>query len=284
MTFESEVAADKDRFFRGSCVDFQYGRTPTGQRFATVITSGLWYAVRVYMEEDHSELSNAWFQPSDRFLFKTQHATLDGAKDQVKKHRRELIAGDYKAFLCNLPPEKRYQRNVVTAVIRHLAEGTFETRDFSNVKIIKKTPSDCAKNPDSYLKRGDIVQTNFILVANHEGIYIGNGKVIHVSGHGGGKSASVAREGNLLGDFVSNASDGIRVFVLRVRFRTPEEIARQAEKYRDEQFRAGEYDLFKQNCQHFAALCAFGVEYSGDLERLRSNFNQIIMAGRSLFM
>ncbi len=44
-------------------------------------------------------------------------------------------------------------------------------------KIIKKTPSDCAANPEKYLRRGDIVQTNFALVENHEGIYIGNGKV-----------------------------------------------------------------------------------------------------------
>uniref|UniRef100_A0A914WPN1 LRAT domain-containing protein n=1 Tax=Plectus sambesii TaxID=2011161 RepID=A0A914WPN1_9BILA len=255
MTFESEVEADRDSFFRGQCVQLQYGRTPTGQQFATIITHGLWYA----------------------------HATWDGAKGKVAEYRRQLEAGDYKAFLCNLPPEKRYQRNIVSALIRHFSEGTFETRDFSSTKIIKTTPSDCANNPDSYLQRGDIVQTNFILVANHEGIYIGNGKVIHVSGHGGGKTASVAREGRLLGDFVSDTDNAIRVLVLRVRFRTPEEIAKQAEAYRDQKFRAGEYDLFVKNCQHFAALCAFGVEYSGDIERLGSNFNQLAMAARSFF-
>ncbi|KAE9547171.1 hypothetical protein FO519_009618 [Halicephalobus sp. NKZ332] len=220
----------------------------------------------------------------DHYYSGIVHATFEGAKDKVKEYHRQLEAGDYKAFLCNLPPEKRYHRNVVSAVIQHLSEGTFETRDFSSAKIIKTTPSTCATNPDYYLKRGDIVQTNFFTVANHEGIYIGNGKVIHVSGHGEGKAASVAREGRLFGDFVSNADDAIRILVLRVRFRTPEEIAKQAEAYRDQKFRAGEYDLFKQNCQHFVALCAFGVEYSGDLERLQSNFNQLAMAARSIMM
>ena len=282
MTFREEVEADRDSFFRGHCVQMKFGKTSTGQQFATLITEGLWYAVRVYMEEDHSELEKAWWQPGDRFLFKTQHATREGAGDKVAEYERQLRAGDYKAFLCNLPPAKRYHRSVVTAVFDHFAPGSFETRELSDAKIIKKTPRSCARNPDSYLKRGDIVQTNFYCVANHAGIYIGNGKVIHVSGHGGGKEASVAREGRLFGDFVSSADDEIRVLVLRVRFRTPEEIAKQAEAYRDQKFREGEYDLFTQNCQHFAALCAFGVDYSGDLENLNSSFIQLTMAALAL--
>jgi len=212
------------------------------------------------MEEDHSELSNAGFQPYDRFLFNTQHATYDGAKEKVREYRRQLQAGDYKAFLCNLPAAKNMHSM--------RSEVTFETRDLSDAIIIKTTPSDCSLRPDSYLRPGDIVQTSFVLVANHEGIYIGNGKVIHVSGHGGGKKAAVAREGRLLGDFVSNPGDPIRVLVMRVRFRTPDEIVKQAEAYRDQKFRAGEYDLFTKNCQHFATLCALGVEYSGDVEAL----------------
>ena len=93
---------------------------------------------------------------------------------------------------------------------------------------------------------------------------------------------SVAREGRLLGDSVHNPDDAICVLVLRVRFQTPEEIAKLVEAYRDQKFRAGEYDLFVKNCQHFVALCTSGVEYSGDLERLSSNFNQLAMAARSI--
>ncbi|CAI2352578.1 unnamed protein product [Caenorhabditis sp. 36 PRJEB53466] len=231
MTFESEVEADRDSFFRGTCKQLEYGKTPTGQKFATVITSGAWYA------------------PGDRFLFKTQHATWDGALEKKKEYHRQLTHGKFKAFLCNLPAEKRYRRNIFSAVTHYLLDDQdFESRDFSSARIVKTTPSDCADRPDKYLKRGDIVQTDFLLAANHEGIYIGNGKVIHVSGHGGGKSASVAREGRLLGDFVGKSGESVRVLVLRLKFRTGEEIARQAEAYSDGKFREGEYDLFMEMC------------------------------------
>uniref|UniRef100_A0AC34FLR7 LRAT domain-containing protein n=1 Tax=Panagrolaimus sp. ES5 TaxID=591445 RepID=A0AC34FLR7_9BILA len=52
--------------------------------------------------------------------------------------------------------------------------------------------------------------------------------------------------------------------VFRVRFRSPNEIVETAKEYANGEYRHGEYNLIMKNCQHFATLCALGVEQCGD--------------------
>lgn len=84
----------------------------------------------------------------------------------------------------------------------------------------------------------------------------------HVSGHGGGKAESVARIGQLLGNFVHKPDDPIRVVVYRLRVQTRDQIAQHAIDWSEEGFRAGEYNLLTKNCQHFARLCTVDSEFA----------------------
>lgn len=94
--------------------------------------------------------------------------------------------------------------------------------------------------------------------------------MVHVSGHGEGKDESVARIGQLLGDFVDKPDATIRVVVFRIRFQTGDKIAKRAKEWANNQFRAGEYNLLIKNCQHFARLCAINCEECGDTEIVKT--------------
>lgn len=56
---------------------------------------------------------------------------------------------------------------------------------FSHVAYrVRKLPPDCVDNSAFYLKPGDHIQRRLdsaIPFANHEGIYLGNGKVAHIN-------------------------------------------------------------------------------------------------------
>ncbi|PIC29314.1 hypothetical protein B9Z55_020935 [Caenorhabditis nigoni] len=128
-------------------------------------------------------------------------------------------------------------------------------------------------NPDkdaAPLITGDIIATPIAKVlqlftgkiALHVAIYLGDGRVSHVSGHGGGKAAGVARIGRLLGDFTTKGTETIWLLNLLLRIRSGEEIAKKAEEFAANEFRKGDYNVFLRNCQHFVALCATGGEFA----------------------
>uniref|UniRef100_A0A914CII3 LRAT domain-containing protein n=1 Tax=Acrobeloides nanus TaxID=290746 RepID=A0A914CII3_9BILA len=116
-----------------------------------------------------------------------------------------------------------------------LRKGDYEKmpRKFPQKIVIRLMPKECAKYPEKYLRKGDHIQTDWHGFS-HEAIYIGNGKVIHMSGHGESKSQACAREGNLVPDFVGrvnsvdadNSYAEIRVIVYCLRVRTPDEIVK----------------------------------------------------------
>lgn len=94
-------------------------------------------------------------------------------------------------------------------------------------------------------------------------------QVVHVSGDGDEQSGSVARIGELLGDFVGKPDGTIRVVVYRIRFQTRDEIVRCATSWADNRFRVGERDLLMSNRQHFARLCTINCEECGDAKTPR---------------
>uniref|UniRef100_A0A914DWB5 LRAT domain-containing protein n=1 Tax=Acrobeloides nanus TaxID=290746 RepID=A0A914DWB5_9BILA len=135
-------------------------------------------------------------------------------------------------------------------------------------------PKDCAEYPDRYLKPGDAIRCEFT-VGHHEGIYIGNKEVIHVSSHLDGKDASkckedaCARVGKLVPNFVHSPNDRIQILIYRIRVRTYDQIINEAKKYAENKYGLGEYGLLSKNCQHFASLCAIGKERLSDQEFIR---------------
>ncbi|UJR09771.1 hypothetical protein I4U23_013998 [Adineta vaga] len=246
-SLEQLVEEEKNSWSTASYVDCIYGTSKAGQRFAILITQGLWYALRLIIDEDHRQYKRS---SSDQ-LFCNQNWI----------HRQEFFTKS--GVLEKAQLFKEYLEKGKFLEVYEILGKTFA------LPRLRDMPEDCVKNPDRYLRPGDIIQTNFWLSTNHEGIYIGNGRVIHVSGHGGEKSTSVARVGRLLGDFVSKETDSIRVVVYRIRFQSPDSIVRCAEDWADSRFRAGEYNLLVKNCQHFARLCALGHEECGDLKKVQ---------------
>ena len=105
---------------------------------------------------------------------------------------------------------------------------------------------------------------------------------MHVSGQGEGTSASaerkctsVARIGQLCPNFVHNNDTFWKIVSffenyhqiiifqnLKCPFRKPEKIVELAKRFAEQGFRKGKYNLFTRNCQHFASICAVGLEIS----------------------
>ena len=166
----------------------------------------------------------------------TQHLTLAGADAKI---------AEYQELLADI--EKNY-------------DGLYSKYLEGNIwHSCAPLPKDWALRVDKYLERGDIIQCK-IFLGHHVGIYLGNGKVAHMSGHHAGKTAAKARVGELIPDFVNDAKSTLQVSVLWVRARTKEQIAHIAERYAADGFREREYNFLVRNCQHFVTLCALGTE------------------------
>ncbi|UMM37408.1 hypothetical protein L5515_009174 [Caenorhabditis briggsae] len=206
-----------------------------GQHYAILVTKGVWYKVRLFVENEYTFVPVPKFY-DENILTLSAHLTWNGVQEQI-----ELL----KKFFNEPNFDKSRQ------ILQY-------PRPF----FIRDVPEDYASNPDRYLKRGDIIATPFVKVAVHTAIYLGNGQVSHVSGHGGGKAAGVARIGRLLGDFTTKGTEYIWIVFLPLRIRTGEEIAKKAEELAADKFRDGDYNILLRNCQHFVFLCATGVEFA----------------------
>uniref|UniRef100_A0A914CL62 LRAT domain-containing protein n=1 Tax=Acrobeloides nanus TaxID=290746 RepID=A0A914CL62_9BILA len=199
------------------------------------------------MDEDHRENKAHfhWYQyyEEDKFLETEKFMSRNEAINYIKMRKSSLEK--------NLHKEKRQVR-------------------------IYCMPKECLTNPDKYLKPGDHIQTPLSVplingIAHHEGIYIGDGQVIHIAidkvsfAHGvREKGRSCARVGLLKKHFANSSDADIKVVVYRIRFKTPDEIVSNAYRYAKEFFREGEYNVLWKNCQHFASLCAVGKEEMTD--------------------
>lgn len=240
-TFEEIVRDNFEKSLRtGKKVKTVYGRTSSGQQYACLVTSGLWYAVRLIMEEENRHLPRSGIFAYSNYscveLPPTQHLTLAGADEKI---------AEYQEILSDI------ETNCSKFYSKYLKGSLW--------RICVPLPKDWANKLDTYLERGDIIQCDFY-AAHHVGIYLGNGKVAHMSGHGGGKADGKARIGDMIPNFVEKASSTVEVIVLWVRARPKEKIASTAERYAAQGFREGEYNLLFRNCQHFVTLCALGDE------------------------
>uniref|UniRef100_A0AC34FWG9 Uncharacterized protein n=1 Tax=Panagrolaimus sp. ES5 TaxID=591445 RepID=A0AC34FWG9_9BILA len=139
-SFESFVNSVKDSWRVGKAVKIIYGESKASQRFAILITSGLWYAIRVIMDEDHRDKKGPFdLSPQPDWIIHSEHATLKGAEERANKWKSMLENGEFLEMHKDLwawsPNEKR-----------------------PSMKVL---PKDCATNPNKYLKPGDLIQTDF---------------------------------------------------------------------------------------------------------------------------
>uniref|UniRef100_A0A7E4UQY6 LRAT domain-containing protein n=1 Tax=Panagrellus redivivus TaxID=6233 RepID=A0A7E4UQY6_PANRE len=126
----------------------------------------------------------------------------------------------------------------------------------------------CYYNPDKYLVKGDVIQRDLIggLPASHEGIYVGNGMVIHNTN---GKNICKTT----LKEFAGGSDVQLRVVDYCIQRKTPDEICTLAESFLKINKK---YNVVFNNCQHFTSLCATGVEFMTDKRQLTE---KIVVSG-----
>ncbi|CAO4381167.1 unnamed protein product [Caenorhabditis nigoni] len=160
-----------------------------GQHYTILVTKGIWYKVSLFVELEkiplHSEDKKYYLMEYDHFTWNAVQKRINNIKNFFKKPDLQSDAARLVMSLAN----------------------------FLHPYFIGEVPKNYASDPDKYLKRGDIIATPFIGGSVHTEIYLGNGQVGHVSGHGGGKAAGVARIGRLLGDFTTEGTEKIWVLV-----------------------------------------------------------------------
>ncbi len=134
---------------------------------------------------------------------------------------------------------------------------------------------------DSKVEPGDVIGVSRILY-EHYGVYIGEGKVIHY--HMKNSEIKLTVQETDIEEFLGGAST---FFILDCEYRQPHKSApikyREAEeifskvkvfspedtiKRAKNKIGEGEYNLFLNNCEHFAIWCKTGIRQSHQIEEL----------------
>ncbi|KAE9548907.1 hypothetical protein FO519_007889 [Halicephalobus sp. NKZ332] len=240
---EEEVEKILNRKPVGEKYDLYYGTSFDGIPFAILTTKHWWYKVGVIANIE-GRVDTSVYEDHKICIHSTQHQTEKKARERIEKCKDELEKGLYN---CLFPNPSSYG---FTGILHH--------------GIRKESiPREAIINPDKYLEKGDIISNSFALTASHWAIYIGDGKVAYVSGHGGGKSEAVARIGRFYPDFVKPEDEFWKIKFYYC-FRKPKTIAAIAMYCVEHGFPKEEYNFFTQNCQHFVTFCAWGLEASPD--------------------
>jgi hypothetical protein len=114
-------------------------------------------------------------------------------------------------------------------------------------------------NPGDALRRGDHLRADRPGGYHHDGIYLGNGQVIHLTSPPGGGKANARVRIDPLGIFASGRTVTIRRYAWN---HAPDAIITRAMS----QLGEGNYHLLFNNCQHFARWCATGDHASEQVD------------------
>uniref|UniRef100_A0A914CGU5 Uncharacterized protein n=1 Tax=Acrobeloides nanus TaxID=290746 RepID=A0A914CGU5_9BILA len=216
----------------------RYGKTEIEQECAFVIlpsgsVDSVQYTIRLYMDENHKNLCPDGYQ---RWIACCRDKdcvfpTREKAEAHISRRLRSL--------------KKELQNEQIRTAIRVVPKGR-------HLEFLKLSDHIRVKLHGFSAKFG-----------YHEGIYVGNERVIHVSGHDSNsieayisKKESCARLGHLVPHFIFKDDDEIEILVYRIQFRTIEHIIFSAIDYAITEYGKGEYHFFCQNCQHFGCLCS----------------------------
>ncbi|XP_055352364.1 uncharacterized protein LOC129598472 [Paramacrobiotus metropolitanus] len=224
--FDAYIRMALDQELHGKEVKRVYGVTCKGQAYVFVVTKVAWYGVYWFAQPEPvkstqtSKKYGAFFSEwSGECLTYQQFVTLQGADNWISSVQRAV-------------------ENPVT----------INDAKFLSFRI-HGLPAACAHQPDTYLKPGDHIRGPFY-ADHHEAIYLGDGKVLHVSGHNDGgtllgrKKAACARIGKFYGDFIHSYDAPVELVEYCLRLRTRKEIVDTAKAYAAEKFRNKEYNLF----------------------------------------
>uniref|UniRef100_A0AC34R1H9 LRAT domain-containing protein n=1 Tax=Panagrolaimus sp. JU765 TaxID=591449 RepID=A0AC34R1H9_9BILA len=158
--------------------------------------------------------------------------------------------------------------------------------------------------PDKFLKKGAQLQrylslgAKLVKIGSHEGVYLGNGDVAHVSAEDhitlNTKDTAYPRI-DTLEKFLGDPRTELRIVDHCFRQRNPESIVERAQLFVDAYNSRNDgmsscpngnlsiYDLISNNCQHFANYCVTGHESMTEFRNMLSKIpyvtNFIIFVG-----
>ncbi|CAG8684198.1 5399_t:CDS:2 [Ambispora leptoticha] len=173
--------------------------------------------------------------------------SLKSAKDKAANLRHELNG-----------------ENPMLAIISSLTLRFDEGYSFEKAGVRKfDLPSDAINNPDQYIKPLDIVSRRIgDSSLHHVAVYLGNRQVAHIydpdSSFSSSSSGNKARKDSWSEFLVSHIAKAI------------------VEGYKE-----GKYDVFEENCEHFASEIVLGIDFSRQAEARKK---AIGMVAESLLM
>uniref|UniRef100_A0A914YT01 LRAT domain-containing protein n=1 Tax=Panagrolaimus superbus TaxID=310955 RepID=A0A914YT01_9BILA len=247
-SFRVYVNEELEKEWMGDEIERSWGKTHLGQYFCFITSKVIWYGVRLIIDEEYRNLEikreRGVHRVGHGVVIKKDFLTREGATDFVLQNTTKYGNGEFNDYF-------------------------FRAR---------AVPNDVHENPDMYLKPGDHVQRDLdMLFFSHDGIYLGNGKVAHISG-GSSNSASNSSSSSCtcminindaqeacarivtLKEFVLSDKQEVRIVVHCFRRKSRTEICEKARELVAERYGYGNYNILSKNCQHFATLCALGEE------------------------
>lgn len=108
----------------------------------------------------------------------------------------------------------------------------------------------------------------------HVGVYLGNNQVCHVYDYAEEKwmEPRITGISTFLGDTSTTRTTGSpEVYHPVIPFKHYKKIAQQIDWAESSKFRRGNYDLFNRNCEHFANMCVYGIDYSEQIGKLEAD-------------
>lgn len=148
-------------------------------------------------------------------------------------------------------------------ILALLEEGTREIR-FSDV-ISKSKIERNVNNPDNYIKQYNIVDVRMDdNPFKHAAIYIGNGRVAHISGDEHKQQRYWKAQEGTWNKFLEThkRSNYITSYHIIIPFKKPKVIEKHIKLAIDAEYGLSNYNLFTRNCEHFATLCVTGISFS----------------------
>ncbi|CAI2195068.1 18332_t:CDS:2, partial [Funneliformis geosporum] len=153
---------------------------------------------------------------------------------KVRENWKKIIE-DFKDTLENSDhPAAEIHNNVYTSNLPTLSQN------YKNiVRTTKKLSS--KDNPNNYIKPYDIIKVNRKSgLYQHAAIYLGEGKVAHVN----------------------NPEGKVEIHHPFIPFKKPELIQKHIDIAVKVKYGEGKYHLLKDNCEHFATMCVYGLGMS----------------------
>ena len=125
---------------------------------------------------------------------------------------------------------------------------------------------------DNYLRPFDIIEISRGAY-RHYAIYLGKGYICHFSGDKVGSSGSGSmkvEKSTLRNLFEGDTHRSIKIIRRVVKFKSKDKIIENIARAIASEYGKNQYDLFENNCEHFANMISLEINYSGQGNGLKA--------------